>query len=100
MVLNLGKSGETSPFLFPVLASGRLRKGQAADTDGCQGLSSEGCVLNFNPGTKELLGHNFAIILGQRTPEVSRQDVCINLLEEVVQVISMNKDLWGREQGN
>lgn len=65
-----------------------------------QGISSQGCVLNFHPGTKELLCNNLAIVLGQCTPKVSRQDVLIYLLEEAIQVISVNKDLWESERGN
>lgn len=49
----------------------------------------------MDPGTKELLSNHLAIVLGQCTPKVSRQDVLVNLLEEAVEVISVDKDLQG-----
>lgn len=53
----------------------------------------------MDPGAKELLSNHLAIVLGQCTPKVSRQDVLVNLLEEAVEVISVNKDLQESEQG-
>lgn len=86
-------------FLFPVLGSGMPRKGQGANT-GQQGISSQGCVLKLDPGAKELLRNDLAVVLGQCPPKVSRQDVLINLLEEAFEVISVNKDLQKSDQGN
>lgn len=53
----------------------------------------------MDPGAKELLSNHLAIVLGQCTPKVSGQDVLVNLLEEAVEVISVNKDLQESEQG-
>lgn len=55
--------------------------------------TSEGSVPGLGPGAKELLGNDFAIILGQCAPKVSGQDVLVDLLEEAGEVISMDKDL-------
>lgn len=49
----------------------------------------------MGPGTKELLGNDLAVVLGQCAPKVRGQDVLVKLLEEVREVFSVDKDLQG-----
>ncbi|KAL0619660.1 putative uncharacterized protein C8orf44 [Plecturocebus cupreus] len=51
----------------------------------------------LDPGAKELLSNSLAIVLGQRAPEVRRQDILIDLLVETREVIPVDEDLQGSE---